>query len=70
MECQTKSLKQSKIAWAGILVALLGALQIVLMDFDMTKLQNPETMGSALIQIVIGVLIVYFRQTSTSVIMK
>ena len=62
--CKTKELKQSKIAWSGLAVTLLSALQLGFSGLDMTQIQNMETAIPELITMFAGIAIVIWRNQS------
>lgn len=66
--CGYKSLKTSKIAWGGLIVAVLGAIQLIMASADLTQLQNVETAFPAAITMATGLAIAIWRQRTTFLI--
>ena len=63
-ECKTKELKQSKIAWGGFVVTLLGAIQLSMAGVDITEFQSIETAVPAAITMLSGIAIIVWRNSS------
>lgn len=64
--CKTKKLKQSKIAWGGVLIAFLSALQLAMIELDMTKFENEPI--PAIITLVTSIAVVMWRRSSEYII--
>lgn len=66
--CKTKDLKKSKIAWGGLAVVILGAIQISMTGIDITEFQTLETAVPAAITMLSGIAIIVWRNSSQYII--
>jgi hypothetical protein len=66
--CKTKKLKKSKIAWGGLVVTILGAIQISMAEVDITQFQTIETAVPAAITMLSGIAIIIWRNSSQYII--
>lgn len=67
-ECKTKELGQSKIAWGGFVVTLLGAIQLSMAGMDIADFQTIETAVPAAITMLSGIAIIIWRNSSQYII--
>ncbi|WP_333640877.1 hypothetical protein [Mesotoga prima] len=66
--CKTKDLKKSKIAWGGLIVTILGAIQLSMVGVDITEFQTLETAVPAAITMLSGIAIIVWRNSSQYII--
>jgi len=66
--CKTKELKKSKIAWGGLVVTILGAIQLSMAGVDITQFQTIETAVPAAITMLAGIAIIVLRNSSQYII--